>query len=139
MFPAVIFQVQDGVPLAVAALRCGGTEAQPLDLILDQYTEFTVQGPSSVHVTGVWVVRTEHHLSFTLSPCSVVVVISRWHQLTQDSLGGNRCVLRQRKARVRAEAHPMSLPGCSRSVCCHIGECMACVQGSRPAVQAVDC
>jgi hypothetical protein len=45
-------KVQDGVPLAVAALRCGGAEAQPLDLILDQYAEFTVQGPSPVHVTG---------------------------------------------------------------------------------------
>ena len=45
-------KVQDGVPLAVAALRCGGAEAQPLDLILDQYTEFTVRGPAPVHVTG---------------------------------------------------------------------------------------
>ena len=45
-------KVQDGAPLAVAALRCGGAEAQPLDLILDQYAEFTVQGPAAVHVTG---------------------------------------------------------------------------------------
>ena len=45
-------KVQDGPPLAVAALRCGGSEAQALDLILDQYSEFTVEGPAPVHVTG---------------------------------------------------------------------------------------
>ncbi len=36
----------------MAALRCGGSEAQALDLILDQYSEFTVEGPAPVHVTG---------------------------------------------------------------------------------------
>ena len=45
-------KVQDGPPLAVAALRCGGAEAQALDLILDQYSEFTVEGPAPIHVTG---------------------------------------------------------------------------------------
>ena len=45
-------KVQDGPALAVAALRCGGSEAQALDLVLDSYSEFSVEGPAPVHVTG---------------------------------------------------------------------------------------
>lgn len=41
-----------GAPLAVCSLRQGGTECVGLDLIFDSYTEFTVQGKASVHLTG---------------------------------------------------------------------------------------
>lgn len=40
--------------LAVAALREGGTECVSLDLVLDEYTEFTVQGNAQIHLTGYY-------------------------------------------------------------------------------------
>lgn len=40
--------------LAVAALREGGTECVSLDLVLDQYTEFSVQGNAQIHLTGYY-------------------------------------------------------------------------------------
>lgn len=45
-------KVQEGPELVVAALREGGTEAQSLDLVFDQYSEFSVHGTASVHITG---------------------------------------------------------------------------------------
>ena len=45
-------KVQDGPEMVVAALREGATEMQSLDLVFDQYTEFSVQGTASVHLTG---------------------------------------------------------------------------------------
>lgn len=39
-------------PLAVAALREGASESAALDLVLDHYTEFSVAGTATVHITG---------------------------------------------------------------------------------------
>ena len=39
---------------AVAALRESGTECVSLDIVLDQYTEFTVQGNAQIHITGYY-------------------------------------------------------------------------------------
>ena len=41
-------------PLAVAALREGATESFSLDLVLDEYTEFSVHGNASIHLTGYY-------------------------------------------------------------------------------------
>lgn len=41
-------------PLAVAALREGASESVALDLVLDQYTEFSVIGNATVHLTGYY-------------------------------------------------------------------------------------
>jgi FK506-binding nuclear protein len=41
-------------PLAVAALKEGATESVALDLVLDQYTEFSVIGNATVHLTGYY-------------------------------------------------------------------------------------
>lgn len=48
----LMIRVGNGNPLAVAALREGGTESISLDLVLDQYTEFSVHGDAAVHLTG---------------------------------------------------------------------------------------
>ncbi len=61
---------QDGPSLAVAALRCGGSEAQALDLILDQYSEFSVEGPAPVHVTGA-LSRPKCHATCQYAPAIV--------------------------------------------------------------------
>lgn len=45
-------KVQEGPELVVAALREGATEAQSLDLVFDQYSEFSVHGTAAVHITG---------------------------------------------------------------------------------------
>jgi FK506-binding nuclear protein len=41
-------------PLAVAALHEGGSESVALDLVLDQYTEFSVIGNATIHLTGYY-------------------------------------------------------------------------------------
>jgi FK506-binding nuclear protein len=41
-------------PLAVAALREGAAESVALDLVLDQYSEFTVIGNATIHLTGYY-------------------------------------------------------------------------------------
>jgi FK506-binding nuclear protein len=41
-------------PLAVASLREGATESVALDLVLDEYTEFSVIGNATVHLTGYY-------------------------------------------------------------------------------------
>jgi FK506-binding nuclear protein len=48
----VLLRVGDADPLAVCSLREGAAENCNLDLILDQYTEFSVQGGAAVHLTG---------------------------------------------------------------------------------------
>jgi len=48
----LMLKSNDNGPYAVCSLREGGTESMPLDLILDQYSEFTVEGSCSVHLTG---------------------------------------------------------------------------------------
>lgn len=45
---------EDGQEVLICSLREGNTESQSLDLIFDQYTEFKVQGNSSVHLTGYY-------------------------------------------------------------------------------------
>ncbi|KAI3430351.1 hypothetical protein D9Q98_004946 [Chlorella vulgaris] len=42
----------EGEQLLVCSLREGGTESIGLDLIFDQYTEFTVEGGAAIHLTG---------------------------------------------------------------------------------------
>lgn len=39
-------------PLALCALRDGGAENANLDLVFDEYAEFSVAGAAAVHVTG---------------------------------------------------------------------------------------
>lgn len=51
-------KVQEGPELVVAALREGATEAQSLDLVFDQYSEFSVQGTAAVHITGAALLST---------------------------------------------------------------------------------
>jgi len=41
-------------PLAVAALREGASESVALDLVLDEYTEFSVIGNATIHLTGYY-------------------------------------------------------------------------------------
>ena len=48
---ALKVKVQDGPALYVCRLTPGGTEYASLDLILDEYTELTVDG-APLHVTG---------------------------------------------------------------------------------------
>ena len=40
--------------LAVASLREGANESAPLDLVLDEYTEFSVHGSATLHLTGYY-------------------------------------------------------------------------------------
>ncbi|PRW20488.1 peptidyl-prolyl cis-trans isomerase FKBP53 [Chlorella sorokiniana] len=44
----------EGQPLLVCSLREGATESVPLDLIFDQYTEFSVEGAAPIHLTGYY-------------------------------------------------------------------------------------
>ena len=50
----------------VCVLREGGTESLGLDLIFDSYTEFSVEGPASVHLTGYYM--TDYELGARLPP-----------------------------------------------------------------------
>ncbi|KAL4449050.1 hypothetical protein ABPG77_007767 [Micractinium sp. CCAP 211/92] len=45
---------EEGEPLLVCVLREGGTESVGLDLIFDQYTEFSVEGGAPIHLTGYY-------------------------------------------------------------------------------------
>ncbi|KAL4422597.1 hypothetical protein ABPG75_008794 [Micractinium tetrahymenae] len=45
---------EEGEPLLVCVLREGGTESAGLDLIFDQYTEFSVEGGAPIHLTGYY-------------------------------------------------------------------------------------
>lgn len=47
-------KVQDQQPLVIAVLRAGGAEMMGLDLVYDEYTEFSVHGTATVHLTGYY-------------------------------------------------------------------------------------
>ena len=51
---ALRVKVGDGEPLLLAVLREGGTECLGLDLLFDQYAEFSVEGGAAVHLTGYY-------------------------------------------------------------------------------------
>jgi len=48
----LLVRVSEGAPLAVCALREGACESSSLDLVLDEYTEFSVVGNADIHLTG---------------------------------------------------------------------------------------
>ena len=58
----LMLKSNDNGPYAVCSLREGSTESMPLDLILDQYSEFTVEGSCSVHLTGYFMPKDEEDM-----------------------------------------------------------------------------
>jgi hypothetical protein len=50
----LLCKVGNGKPIMLCSLRDGLLQCMNLHLILDQCTEFTVQGPAAIHVAGYY-------------------------------------------------------------------------------------
>ena len=59
---ALKVKVQDGPELYVCRLSEGRQDFANLDLVLDEYTEFTVEG-AALHITGTTLPALTHHVA----------------------------------------------------------------------------